>query len=223
MASESDPVNINTTDDLLAGAGRGYKLQQATFRINRQPVLLEYTNSQCHVEKFSTIMQTASRSMMGTWIQIPSGICCEPDTACKVPKIVVSRAFQHKGSDFAKFSPSISFIYIVQGLCDASKAKVVLAWDVETAAAGMIHEALNGYSTVFSAAIHKNAASLVMKRQLSQIWTQLEFKRTSYWSEMINLWTKSELGSSLENTDGVDMSHLVTLVDGKKVIVYLCF
>lgn len=157
--------NIKNPDDLLLfAAGRGYQLHQALFGSNQNTVLLEFTNDECYLPAFSDVLQKASTGMLGRWICLPEGKPCEPDAShLKVPKVVISQGFDYKSSSFKEHSAQISFVYVVQGVNGMGKAKVVLASTTLEAASGMMQEAMNGYSIVFSAAVHKQVASLVFR------------------------------------------------------------
>ncbi|MCJ1326139.1 hypothetical protein MMC10_002803 [Thelotrema lepadinum] len=180
------PVIISDVTNLLAQAGKGYQTQQAIFETTQKPVILEYTANECCFTSYPKVLARGAQSKsIGKWLDIESGELCTPDAPYPhVSKIVISRGFTYKPviDVFTTYSPSLSFVYIVQGMT-GTKAKVVLAENVIAAGTGMMHEAMNGYSVVFSAAIEKNVASLIEKSSSS--WFALEFFRVSSWEEIL--------------------------------------
>ena len=66
----------------------------------------------------------------------------------EVPKIRVGPGLSQTSSN----TEQTSYVVVIQGRTGARKAKVFIHTDLDQAAATMLHEALNGYSTVFSAA-----------------------------------------------------------------------
>lgn len=60
----------------------------------------------------------------------------------------------------------IRYVVLIQGKSGMSKIKVMIANTLEQAATTMLHEALNGYSTVFSAAYFGRPANLFLSHSV---------------------------------------------------------
>lgn len=90
-------------------------------------------------------------SEVGKWIQenetAPGSVITAADTGLDVPQIRVSPGLSQTSSD-----GRIRYALIFQGISGANKAKLMIADTLDQAAVIMLHEALNGFSTVFSAA-----------------------------------------------------------------------
>ena len=71
------------------------------------------------------------------------------DAGMPVPRIVVGPGLAQTTEVHQQ---PLSFVLAIQGVSGLDKLKVVLEDSIDKAAATMLHEALNGYSTVFSAA-----------------------------------------------------------------------
>ena len=180
-----EKVYIDVPQDILSRAGQGYYLHQATFRASGASILLESTDQDTLlVHQFLDTLSKVRPDTIGRWVG-SDGEATEADLPYpKVPKICISRAFEYKGSGFDDYSPDMSFLYVVQGISCMAKMKVVLTADVYTAAAGMIHEALNGYSITFSGSVHSETAAIIFEDH-KQV-TEHQFVRAQTWQEVVD-------------------------------------
>lgn len=176
---------INVPSDILSKAGQGYSLHQARFGPSGAPVLLECTDENTPlIHQLLGALNKIRPDTIGRWIRF-DGEATEADLPYpKVPKICISQAFEYKGTGFEDYSPHMSFLYVVQGINGMAKLKVVLTTDVYTAAAGMIHEALNGYSITFSASMHSETAAVVFGSY--KHFTEHQFVRVRTWQEVVD-------------------------------------
>lgn len=78
----------------------------------------------------------------------------------------------------------MSFLYVVQGISGMARMKVVLTAGVYTAAAGMIHEALNGYSITLSGSVHSETAAVIFESHRQ--FTENQFVRARTWQEVVD-------------------------------------
>ena len=185
--------------DLLAHAGKGYRIIQAKIPVNGLPVFIEYTTDQLTLHNFPEILSKIGSYSLEQWIEFPSGGATEADEPLAVPKIVVSKAFDKSDGSFALWHDQMSFIYVVQGVNGSRKAKVMLATDIDTAAVGMVHAAASGHSVVFSAAICRPVARMLFQKD-PRLVLKPSYVRASTWQEV------AEKGTALiqnESFEGV--------------------
>ena len=179
-------LGISHLTDLFTLAGYGCKTRQGIFEATDRPVIVEYTERGCALNEYSEVTATAVQSKaLGKWMDTSNGELCEPDDPYPVvSRMIISRAFAiDRTQTINTFNPDLSFMYIVKGMT-GGKAKVVIQPSFVTAANEMMHEAMNGYSIVFSAAIHRRAASILEKGILLSF--KLEFDRVYTWKELID-------------------------------------
>ena len=172
--------------DLFALAGNGCSRREGIFEETDSPVIVEYTERGCAFNNYSEVIPKAVQSYaIGKWMDISSGELCEPDKPYPlISKVVISRAFAiDRTQTINTFNQNLSFMYIVLGK-SGKKAKVVIQPNFWVAAAGIMQEAMRGYSIVFSAALHCRSATM-LKYGFSNSF-RLGFVRVHTWKELID-------------------------------------
>jgi hypothetical protein len=116
-------------------------------------------------------------NILGSWVRKCKGSSVEfdysePDLELRVPKVIVSSGMQAPWRETARYPPipkfdeqphedvgpkeeELVYILITQGRSGDVLGKIVIEPNLERAAASVMHEALNGYSTVLMAAMLK--------------------------------------------------------------------
>lgn len=130
--------------------------------------------TQADLDRFADLLRS---NISGSWVRKGSTAAfsySEPDLALTVPKVTVSFGMQVPGRERRLYSgfrqdeeesleevgpeekeKELVYILITQGSSGDVLSKVVIEPTLERAAAHAMHEALNGYSTVFTAAMLK--------------------------------------------------------------------
>lgn len=117
---------------------------------NRPVLISSGTFTQDDVDRYAWCLKSP---LLGCWIaQTPEGQIAptSADEELRVPEIRVGPGLA--SSMAADAGGSTRFVLVVEGKSGASRVKVVVESSVEAAAAVMMREALNGYSTAFCAA-----------------------------------------------------------------------
>lgn len=204
--------------DILSKAGQGYSLHQARFGPSEAPVLLKCTDENTPlIHQLLGALNKIRPNTIERWIKFDGEATKTDLPYFTVPKICISRAFEYKGADFEDYSSHMSFFYVVQGINGMTKLKVVLTTDVYTAAAEMIHEALNGYFITFSASMHSETAAVIFESY--KHFTEHQFVRVRIWQEVIDSGKKNIISMS---QNSVCLKTLRCNDQGKAVIKICC-
>nr|POE54178.1 hypothetical protein CFP56_63481 [Quercus suber] len=131
---------------------------QAMIQPLQQPVLVVTGPfSQADVDKYEWCLRS---TQLDSWIlrNHQTGKCSfvDADSGIRVPQIRVGPGLADKEEQHQR-----KYILVIQGNSGNSRAKVVIEDSLEKAATTMLHAALNGYSTVFSAAFHGSSPSTI--------------------------------------------------------------
>ena len=145
-------TNIHYPSQLLQrAADRVPFADQAIIQPHRKNVLVvSGPCSQEDVDRYEWCFRTTE---LGKWItqgstgEGPQVVTA--DTGMPVPRITVSPGLARTTVNNQQ---PLSYVLIIQGTSGAEKLKVVVEDNTDKAATTMMHEALNGFSTVFSAA-----------------------------------------------------------------------
>jgi hypothetical protein len=167
--------NIHRTHDLVKKAGRSFE-EIAFIDYARQLVyIITKALVQEDLDRYTDVLRECK---VGSWIQKSqdnreSFVSCPGDRSLTVPKIIVSNGMQNPGSEIHLYAGSrvaqdnlsedygpeetkLAYILVIQGQTGDSKCKLVVETSLDGATSAMMYEALNGYSTVFSAAMLKS-------------------------------------------------------------------
>ena len=111
---------------------------------------------QTDVNRYAGFIRKAN---MRSWIRKEAG-SSEPDGTITIPKVMVSFGMQSPGAEntveeehVGPKPDELAYVLIIQGRSGDVLGKPVIEPTVHCAAARVMHEVLNGYSTVFMAAI----------------------------------------------------------------------
>lgn len=147
-------TNIHQATQILQRAGSHVRFNdQATIQPFNKPVLISSGPfTQDDVERYTWCLKSPH---IGSWIRkhTPSASTAattSADDALNIPQIRVGPGLAQNPN--ASVNDSTRYILVIEGRSGASKAKVFIENSTDAAAATMMHEALNGYSTVFCAA-----------------------------------------------------------------------
>jgi hypothetical protein len=148
------PTDIHDPVALLSRAGNdGTLANQAMIMPFNKPVLIvSGPFSQDDIDQYRWCLKSPH---IGSWIRedavsasaASTGAITPADHRLEIPQIRVSPGLSPK----LPSGDQTRYVLVIQGLSGANKVKVMVGNTVEQAAATMMHEALNGYSTVFSA------------------------------------------------------------------------
>lgn len=145
-------TNIHTPMQILTRAGqRGRFTDQATIKPFDKPVLISSgTFTQDDVDRYAWCLKSAH---VGCWIVQDSAgqiVTTSADEELNVPEIRVGPGLASSTATDAR--GETRFVLVVEGKSGACRVKVLVESSVEAAAAVMLREAINGYSTAFCAA-----------------------------------------------------------------------
>jgi hypothetical protein len=148
------PTNIHNAGALLSRAGNdGTLADQAVIMPFNKPVfIVSGPFSQDDIDQYRWCLKSPH---IGSWIRedavstsaASTGAITPADDRLEIPQIRVSPGLSPK----LPSGDQTRYVLVIQGRSGAKKVKVMVGNTVEQAAATMMHEALNGYSTVFSA------------------------------------------------------------------------
>lgn len=82
----------------------------------------------------------------------------------QVPKVCISRALESKTWSAESEEP-LHALFIVQGQNASERSKIVVARTLHEAATSILHEAINGYSVVFTGAMFRSEMELLFSKQ----------------------------------------------------------
>jgi hypothetical protein len=173
-------TNIHPAGALVKNAGVSFE-EIAWIDYARQLVYI--INNPLGQEDLDRYTDVLREYKVGSWIQKSEDnrehfAYCQGDRSLTVPKINVSNGMQKPGGerrpyggfriaqdnlseDYGPEETELAYILIIQGQTGNSRCKLVVETSHDRASSAMMYEALNGYSTVFSAAILKaNLAKL---------------------------------------------------------------
>jgi hypothetical protein len=163
------PTNFHTAFQLLSRAGSTFELQAMIEHFHR-PVYVSYTSiPQEVVDKY---LWCLSCGHLDQWVSrstdplapMPVHVnTTAPDPFRIAPKAIISPALA--GNPYSNERDDqvsqIDFVLIIEGLSGATQQKLVVAHARHDASATIFHEAINGYSVVFSGAVPKTVTRSV--------------------------------------------------------------
>jgi hypothetical protein len=148
------PTSINNPVALLSRAGNdGTLVDQAMKMPFNKPILIVSGSlSQGDIDQYRWCLKSPH---VGSWIRedaisvsaASTGAITPAHDRLKIPQSRVSPGLSQKLPP----GDQMRCVLVIQGRSGANKVKVMVGNTVEQAAAIMIHEALNGYSRLFSA------------------------------------------------------------------------
>ena len=162
-------TNIHRSNQLLTHAGRTLDYVALAMDNHQLWYIVNGPLSQHHLDRHAAFLRTGN---VNTWLEKDDGLPqkftpCDGDRALPHPGIAVSPGLQVPGQEMTSRSrkdldaspgpqaKDLIFVLVIQGQTGDAKAKVILETSREKAAVAIMSEAMNGYSTVFSAAMLK--------------------------------------------------------------------
>lgn len=145
------PTNIHYPAQLLERASiQGVFSDQAVVKPFGKPVLIiSGPFAQEDIDRYQWCLRSTD---IGTWIEedkeTQTGKVSEPDVGMEVPKMRIGPGLSRASNS----AEQLRYVLVVEGRTGSRKVKVLIESGLDQVAATMLHEALNGYSTVFSAA-----------------------------------------------------------------------
>ncbi|KAL8881884.1 MAG: hypothetical protein Q9192_007695 [Flavoplaca navasiana] len=161
------PTNIRKARGLLDRAGSTFD-DQATIEPFGRPVYNIYVNgfSQDTLDKYVKVF---NHGIEGQWLSNandPSRVfrIVDPSAPCNVPKMCISSAMKKPSSPYnnqmSDTSPEpkepLNYLLVVQGKNANERSKIIVEYSLEEAATSMLHEAINGFSVVFTGALFQS-------------------------------------------------------------------
>jgi hypothetical protein len=183
-------TNFHTAAQLLARAGSTQELQ-AMIQPFQYPVYVNYTSfPQETIDQYSWRLKNAH---LDEWVCKtgdafkPVIISSAPEPVRRVPKLCVSHAFKNLRHPSAIEDPSkdVDFIFLVEGNRGATGLKLVLQHDSHGAGVTFFHEAMTGYSVVFSGAVSKKAFQIFLVDPMERFLNPIAFKRVESVEELL--------------------------------------
>ena len=164
------PTNIRHASDLLTRAGRPFD-DQATIQPFGKQVYTIYTdtNPQEVLDKYASLFR---HGVEGKWLSYGNNITkiiqvVQPSQPSSIPKVLIScaLALDPRPSDFKSQDQEprepLDFLLIIQSGAASERSKLVVARSRTEAATTMLHEAMNGFSTVFTGALFRSDMNLL--------------------------------------------------------------
>jgi hypothetical protein len=163
-------TNIHRAESLASRAGSSFEEIALIPHADKLVYIVTDGLDQEHLDRFSGVLRGCKA---GSWIQEregshPSFNYSQGDRSLAVPRINISNGMQRLGKE-RSLNPGISqvhtqssldngpretellYILIVQGQTGDTMCKLVIETSLERACSAIMYEALNGYSTVFTA------------------------------------------------------------------------
>ncbi|KAL8919741.1 MAG: hypothetical protein Q9208_006607 [Pyrenodesmia sp. 3 TL-2023] len=153
------PTNIRKAPALLQHAGKTLD-DQATIQPFNRPVYTVYISEflQEDLNKYSKLF---NHGIEGQWLsnsRNPTGgvlKVVDPSPPSTIPKISISWVLNptSTSTQSPQLEYPLDFILVIQGNNALERSKVIVARSAEHAATSMLHEAMNGFSVVFTGAL----------------------------------------------------------------------
>ncbi|KAJ9634080.1 hypothetical protein H2201_009056 [Coniosporium apollinis] len=173
-------TNIHRAQSLLNRAGTSFEEVAFIPDAERLVYIISGALTQDHLDRYADVLRN---NRAGSWIQKDEGppwkfAYSQGDQRLSIPKINVSNGMQVPGKEGPRYvgfrkAPDeypeehgpeeieLAYILVIQGQTGDTRCKLVVETSLERASSAIMHEALNGYSTVFTAAMLKaNLAKL---------------------------------------------------------------
>jgi hypothetical protein len=183
-------TNFHTAAQLLARAGSTQELQ-AMIQPFQYPLYVNYTSfPQETIDQYSWRLQNAH---LDEWVCKtedtfkPVIISSAPEPVRKVPILCVSHAFKNLRHPSTIEDPSqdVDYIFLVEGNRGATCLKLVLQHDSHGAGVTFFHEAMKGYSVVFSGVVSKKAFQIFLVDPMNRVLNSIAFKRVESIEELL--------------------------------------
>ncbi|KAL8838914.1 MAG: hypothetical protein Q9170_001951 [Blastenia crenularia] len=178
------PTNIHYASALLDRAGSKIDVQ-ATIQPFGIGVYEIYTPafSQEAIDKYAELL---NHGVEGQWLSNASDPTrlfrvVDPSPPAGIPKVCISRALEDssRSGRYGKSETSqqptepLHYLLIVQGKNASERSKVVVERSLHEVATSMLHEAMNGYSVVFTGALRRSDMNKLFSRKKT---TNFSFK-----------------------------------------------
>lgn len=156
------PTNIRYASDLLTRAGTIFD-DQATIQPLGKQVYTIYTDTFLQ-EALDTYASLFRHGVEGRWLSYSNDFTkvikvVQPSPPSDIPKLVISCALAEDSRPGSPEAPdqhpgeSLDLLLIFQGSAASQRSKLAVARSLTDAATIMLHEAMNGFSTVFTEAL----------------------------------------------------------------------
>lgn len=162
-------TNIPTAASLFKLSGTSYEYIAYIEDADKMVYIVSTSLTQVDLDRYADLLRT---NILGSWVRKCKGspatfAYSEPDLALSVPKVIVSSGMRMPGVERDRYSgvrkvdeenpqqEELVYILITQGRLGDVVSKIVIEPTLDRAAAHAMHEALNGYSTVFTAVMLK--------------------------------------------------------------------
>ena len=170
------PTNIHKASSLLSRCGGTFD-DQATIQPFGRPVYTIYVEAfpQEVVNKFAELF---NHSVEGQWLSSandPTRVfrTVDPSLPSAIPKLCMSRALKEEprqsygkqSENTLQLKEPLDFLIVVQGKNASERSKIVVERSREDAATSMLHEAMNGYSVVFTGALLRSDMNRLLSRK----------------------------------------------------------
>lgn len=171
-------TNFHTAAQLLERSGRKQELQ-AIIQEFKCPVYVNYTSfTKEAVEQYSWRLRYGH---LDQWVMPSDGtpevtLTKTPDPL-KVPKLCIAPIFPpnvRSSTEDDAFS-NVDYIFLVEGNRGANQ-KLVVVHDIHDAGVLIFHEAMNGFSIVFSGAVPKAAFKALLTEPKNR-YREISFKK----------------------------------------------
>ncbi|KAI4280405.1 MAG: hypothetical protein L6R38_004500 [Xanthoria sp. 2 TBL-2021] len=158
------PTNIRKASSLLDRAGTSFD-DQASIQPFGQPIYTVYVHDfpQETVDQYTKVF---NYGIEGQWLSNandPTEVfrVVDPSAPYNVPKVCISSVMKKPPPSFRNptSDPSpqpkepLDFLLVIQGKNANERSKIVVEHTLEDAATSMLHEAINGFSVVFTGAL----------------------------------------------------------------------
>jgi hypothetical protein len=164
-------TNIHSAASLFNRSGTSFEDIAYIAHADKLAYIISTSLTQVDLNRYADLLRT---NILGSWVRKCEGSSAafaysEPDLALLVPKVIVSSAMQVPGRERYRIrkveeeppeevgpeQKELVYILITQGRSGDVLSKIVIEPTLDRVAAHAMHEALNGYSTVFTAAMLK--------------------------------------------------------------------
>ena len=161
------PTNIHFASSLLNRAGSSFS-DQATIQPFNRPVYTVYI-PEFPPETVRKYAKLFNEGIEGKWLSYANDSTeilrvVDPSSPSNIPKVCISAVMSPnpRTSDPSQQPKEpLDFLLVIQGENANERSKVVVEHTIEDAATSMLHEAMNGFSVVFTGALLRSDSSML--------------------------------------------------------------
>lgn len=173
---------IHRASQLIERAGDTFEEQAVIMSFEKQVYIVATDVLEEELKKYSVLLNCGYQDH---WIVDGSNGAqvVEAPPPHTIPKVCVTRGLGNQRTVYrgdAEFKAPLTYFVVIQGKDAAERSKVVAKHSVAAISAVMMHEAINGYSIVFSGAVLRDdGLRIFARRPVRQNWDFVRVNKES--------------------------------------------